>query len=213
MTTSNGYEVELLQAIIARMGATAELTHVPNRRLASLISASNFDIATLQPFDANDNSLYYSCPYIRYENVAVVRADRDLHLDNLSDLADLRVQAFQTAERVLGETYRAMIGRMAEYSETVNQSTQVQMLLLDRVDSIVLDKNILHFHYSQLLDPPPLRSIPISHVLYRAAFKDPSLAEDFDRAQQEFWKSEEFIALQETYFGEVNQALEAYCHD
>lgn len=56
--TADGYELDLLRAIVSRMGAQAEFTHVPNKRIQSLLQQNIGEMATLQPLKGDDAGLF-----------------------------------------------------------------------------------------------------------------------------------------------------------
>ncbi|MFN3711683.1 MAG: substrate-binding periplasmic protein [Alishewanella aestuarii] len=211
LNTGAGYELDLLREIFVAAGWQAEFTHVPNGRLMPMFKSGTFDAVTLQPMSATEPDYFYSCPYIQYQNVVARLATGRGELQSLAELAQQRVIAFQTAQQVLGEEFRRVIPQMASYSETVDQSSQVDMLLRQRADAIVLDLNILGHHLDALAVEPALQIMTFQSSYYRVAFRDAAQAAAFDRAQRELWRQATFIALQQRYFRQANQQLAAFC--
>ena len=214
LNASGGFEIELLREIVSRMGHEAVFIHVPNIRTLTLLETGNGDIATIQPLQSEETSVYYSMPYIQYQNVAITRTADELTLQHASDLTALSVIAFQRANIVLGDDFNDMVQQSTQYSETVDQSTQVKMLLSKRVQSIVLDRNIFTYHYQQADHPEQVTMHELfKPTLYRAAFKDPTLQKAFDRALLSVVLDNWYQQLQIKYFKQINQHLpyEAYC--
>lgn len=210
--TADGYEIELLRALVKRMGATAEFTHVPNKRIQSLLQQNIGDMATLQPLKANEPGLYYSCPYIRYQNVVVSLEVQQLSINSLSDLKNLSVLAFQNASAALGDEFRDIAKQSFKYRETVEQRTQVESLHKMRVQAVVMDINIFYYHHDKIDPPQQVQVHPLfTPSYYRVAFRDKKLADAFNQALQQFWQSPEYQQLQQRYLISDQSSVQAQC--
>ncbi|MBU1309697.1 MAG: transporter substrate-binding domain-containing protein [Gammaproteobacteria bacterium] len=216
LETVSGYELELLREIVRRMGHEAVFVFVPNSRIRGLLESGNGDIASLQPNDTADAELYFSQPYIRYQNVLVSLARDELTITHPADLSDKQVVAFQGASRVLGADYRDAVVHNTGYLETVDQKAQVDMLFSGRAQAIVLDRNIF-MHHQQTSGSPAAVQIHelFNSSLYRAAFRDPQLQRSFDRALLSVLMDNWYQQLQQRYFMQLNQQLpnRFYCDD
>ena len=216
LETVSGYEIELLREVVRRMGHEAVFVFVPNSRIRSLLDSGNGDIATLQPNDVVDPSVFFSQPYIRYQNVVVSRASDELTIAHPADLAEKMVVAFQGASRVLGADYRDAVAQNPGYLENVDQKAQVDMLFNGRAQAIVLDCNIF-MHHQQTNSMPVAVTIHelFSSSLYRAAFRDAALQRSFDRALLSVLLDNWYQQLQLGYFMQQNQQLpnQFYCAD
>ena len=210
----SGYEIELLREVVRRMGHEAVFIFVPNARIRSLLETGNGDIASLQPNLADETGLFFSQPYIRYQNVVVSRSDEELTLQHPADLAGKSVVAFQGAAKVLGPDYHDAVRLNRQYSETVDQRAQVDMLFNNRVQAIVLDRNIFTFHQQNSNAPAAVVMHELfGSTLYRAAFRDPVMQRDFDRALHSVTLDAWYQQLQLKYFMQLNQQLpnKYYC--
>ncbi|MCH8536955.1 MAG: transporter substrate-binding domain-containing protein [Alkalimonas sp.] len=207
-----GFELELLRKVVQRMGYEAVFLHVPNARIRYLLEQGHGDIATLQSVREPSSDLFYSMPYIRYQNAVITLRQNELQIQLSQDLARLRVIAFQNASQVLGQDFAEMTETSRRYQETTNQKTQVDMLLADRVDAVVMDINIFHYFRRVADDNQPIQLhslFPASD--YRAAFRDRRLQQAFDQALAEVQQRERYRQLQLEFFGSVNQ-LTALTH-
>ncbi|MGP9800365.1 substrate-binding periplasmic protein [Rheinheimera sp. NSM] len=210
----SGYEIELLREVVRRMGHEAVFIFVPNARIRPLLESGNGDIASLQPDLADETGLFFSQPYIRYQNVVVTRSSDELTVQHPADLAAKTVIAFQGATKVLGADYTDAIRLNSQYSETVDQRAQVDMLFSDRVQAIVLDRNIFTFHQQNNTAPAAVTMHEVfGSTLYRAAFRDPVLQRAFDRALLSVVLDTWYQQLQLKYFMQLNQQLpnKFYC--
>lgn len=216
LETVSGYEIELLREIVRRMGHEAVFVFVPNSRIRTLLDSGNGDIATLQPNDVVDAEVYFSQPYIRYQNVLITRASDELTITHPADLSDKQVVAFQSAAKVLGAEYGDAVRHNPGYLETVDQKAQVAMLFSGRAQAIVLDRNIFMHHQQTSSSPAAVKVHELfGSSLYRAAFRDPELQRDFDRALLSVLMDNWYQQLQLSYFMQQNQQLpnRFYCSD
>ncbi len=204
----SGYEVELLAEVAARMGFEPIFVFVPNARIKPLLEQGEGDVASLQPVSSDETGLFYSNPYIRYQNIAVSRATDELVISHSSDLGRYTVLAFQNARTVLGPDYTDMAKISAGYRETVDQQAQLKMLLQQRVQVVVMDRNIFNYYRLQEDNAGNLALHALfDSTLYRAAFRDAALQRAFDRALLSVMLDSWYQRLQRKYFGEENQTL------
>lgn len=210
--TADGYELDLLRAIVSRMGAQAEFTHVPNKRIQSLLLQNIGDLATLQPLKAAESGLYYSCPYIRYQNVVVSLELQQLSINSLADLKNFSVLAFQNASAALGEEFRQLAQQSFKYRETVDQRTQVESLHKLRVQAVVMDINIFYYHHDKIEPPQQVQVHPLFPAsYYRVAFREKKLADAFNQAMLQFWQSPEYQQLQQRYLISDQSSIQTQC--
>lgn len=199
-----GYEVELFRQVLTAAGMQPFFIFVPNRRIKTLVSHGDFDVASHQ--SAIDPNGFMSCPYISYSNVVVTLAQRNLLVDSVADLYSLSVMAFHGAANALGSEFSAMAKRNIKYKEQVDQTAQVEMLMLGRVDAIVLDAQVFKSVFQQNLKQTPVDVHAIfPKVEMRALFKDKTLAEKFCNALARYIQTEDFEKLQLKYFNEITQ--------
>ena len=85
LDTVSGYEIELLREVVRRMGYEAKFTFLPNSRIRSQLESGFGDIASLQPNEPDEPGLFFSQPYIRYQNVVVARQSDELTLQHPAD--------------------------------------------------------------------------------------------------------------------------------
>jgi polar amino acid transport system substrate-binding protein len=140
MATQTGYELELLSAVVKRMGFDSQFIHVPNGRLLDLFNEGQADMVSLQRGAVP--GFYATQSYISYQNILIVRQDLYKDIFSLSDLVGLRVMAFQNARLFLPPEYADAISKSSSYLEVVEQHQLPALLLKNRVDVLVMDRNI-----------------------------------------------------------------------
>lgn len=210
--SSDGYEIELLREIARVMQLPAEFTYVPNKRIFTLLQQGIGDIATLQKKAESVPNIFYSCPYIRYQNVAITLAANQISLNDLADLAPFSILAFQNAVQVLPEVYQRIALTSPSYRETVDQRTQVDMLQKQRVQVVVMDMNIFHYYNNKAEQSGQVQIHSLfAPTFYRAAFRSQPLARAFNQALQQVQKSSAYTLLQERYFGNATAAAPPPC--
>ncbi|MEN3160038.1 transporter substrate-binding domain-containing protein [Alkalimonas sp. NCh-2] len=203
---STGFELELLREVSKRMGFDAVFLHVPNARIRYLLEQGHGDVATLQRYAEQPTELFYSLPYVRYQNAVISLREKELVIQHPQDMQRLNVVAFQSAKTVLGDEFGDMAHSSSRYQETTNQKTQVDLLLAGRIDAAVMDINIFHYFRRVSDDSQPIQL----HTLfppsdYRAAFREQTLQQDFDKALQQLFAQPDYHRMQLEFFGSVNQ--------
>lgn len=205
VASQTGYELELLNAVVKRMGFDSQFIHVPNGRLFTLFSDGQADLVSLQR--STPKGFFATQPYISYQNILIVRQDLYKEILNLNDLVGLRVMAFQNARQFLPPDYAEAIAKARSYQEVVEQHQLPALLLKNRVDVLVMDRNIFWHYYRQTApDDSSLRILSFFHSNhYHMLARTPEVAERFNKALAEIKQSELFSQLQLKYFAELNQ--------
>lgn len=205
VATRTGYELELLQQVSLRMHRCAVFIHTPNGRLLELFKQGVADFVSLQR--NTPDGFYATQTYISYENVVITRSDLQPPVHTLDDLAGRRVTAFQNARLLLPPAYASLLPRLSSYLEVVEQHQLPAMLLKDRVDALVMDKNIFEYYYQRTTSGDrSLQQLPLfgkNH--YHLLGRDPWLVQRFDQALQLFQLSKEYQQLQLKYFRQADQ--------
>ncbi|WP_337881319.1 transporter substrate-binding domain-containing protein [Rheinheimera sp.] len=203
--SQSGFELELLKHVSQQTGRCARFLHVPNGRLLEQFNEGQADLVSLQR--TVPDGLHATAPYIRYENVLIIRKDAVRSVRRLSDLAGKRLMAFQNASQFLTDDYRRMLPLLASYQEVVEQQKLPSMLLKKRVDALVMDRNIFEYYYRQTA--PEDSSLQQLHWFgvnsYHLLGRDPQLVQQFSQALQQFQQTDAFYQLQLQFFRQANQ--------
>lgn len=201
----SGFELELLKTVSQQLGRCAKFLHVPNGRLLELYQQGQGDLVSLQR--SVPDGLYATAPYIRYENVLIIRKDALRTIRRLTDLAGLRLMAFQNASQFLSDDYRRMLPLLASYLEVVEQHQLPSMLLKNRVDALVMDRNIFDYYYRQTA--PNDSSLQQLHWFgvnsYHLLGRNQALVQQFSQALVQFQQTAAFHQLQLQFFQQANQ--------
>lgn len=201
-STHMGVELELMRAVLDDMGHEILPIYVPFGRTVRLVEQGFGDIGlTVNEKHDIDKSIL-SNPYIIYQNVAVTLAESKFTVDDISDLQDKSVVAFQTASSVLGEPFHTLMAGRSRYSEMPEQERQVSMLLLGSVDAVIMDRNI--FTYLKSAMPEQYRRDTVIHELfpislYSAAIPSAALRSEFNVALAHFIEDGRYEVLLRKY--------------
>lgn len=201
----SGYELDLLNRIGELMGRCISFTHAPNGRLLELFLQGKGDLVSFQ--HSEPSGLYATEPYIVYEIVLIVSKKSPRQVKTLADLSGLRVLAFQNANLFLSTEYRNVVPFMASYQEVVNQDKLPQLLLKERVDALVMDRNIFEHYYKATA--PDDESLQVLNLLGHNSFhllgRTEELATEFNESLARFQQSSDYKKLQLKYFKLANQ--------
>jgi len=202
--TNSGYELELLTQVIELMGYGVRYIYVPYGRSQKLLSDPDIDGITTMTANTEANVERLTDSYVTYHNSVISLAEKKLKIRTLSDLSNVGVISFHNAKALLGKKYHDAVDKNPSYLEIAKQSTQVKLFLKDRVDCIVIDKNIFNYFFKQLdVDKPVVFHNIFPPIDYQMVFKDPKLVLSFNKHLTDFKSTEKYRSLQQKYLSEA----------
>ena len=190
--TNSGIELDVVREALGIKGYVIIPKYVPfARRTLELLEKRVDGVLTV-----NTNSgieAFYSDEHIVCENVVVSLKKKGLKVETVQDLKGKSVVAFQEATVYLGEDFAAMARENPRYRELAKQRLQLNLLYGDRVDAIVLDRNIfLHLKAkNQKVDttqPVDLYRI-FKPTPFRVAFSNRKVRDDFNEGLKKLRES------------------------
>lgn len=179
-----GIEVEIAEQALAAAGYKMMGLQFPPARGLAMQRAGQLDMLLTVDEGIGGND-YFSAPYVSFQNVAITLAARNLPIRRIEDLADYSVAAFQNANVILGERFKAVVERHADYKEYSQQIIQNNLLFTSHVDVVVGDRRIFRY-FTTRLDPKVDANQAITvHAIFppsprKAVFKDPELRDRFN---------------------------------
>jgi polar amino acid transport system substrate-binding protein len=200
---NKGFEVELMQQILASIGHDVQMLYVPYGRTYATLQREKADIGmTLTQRSGVDPSLL-SQPYVTYQNVAVSLKNKTKDIDQISDLEFVSVVAFQSAKNVLGEEFNKMANKNTLYIELPDQRSQVELFWLGNIEAVVMDVNIFGYfsqvrqveNWDQLIEIHEF--FPPTH--YSSAIPDATLRDAFNQALASYKQQPAYRQLLEKY--------------
>ena len=200
---NSGFELELIRAIIQRMGKTVDFQYANFGRTSKMLDMSDIDaIMTTNARVFTDPSVL-SQPYIKYQNVAVSLAENNLSIERVAELGRYKIVSFQMAHKILGREFQYASLASPLYSQLGDQSKQPGMLFRKRADVLVMDKRIFFYMLQQSAWADQTDKVMIHPIFptteYSMAFKDKQNVGLFNAELTKFLNSKEYVQLRKKY--------------
>lgn len=161
-TPPSGISWELATEIFQRMGREILPSFAPNSRMSLSLSQGTADAAVeVQP---TNPTLFYSTPFISYQNFVFLPASAKIDFKQWSDLAGKKVCAWQGASQDLGEEFSSAIENFEAYREFGEQKHQVQRWMLGSCDAVIIDKTVFFWWLKELQDPAYSQQAPATNL-------------------------------------------------
>ncbi len=197
-----GIELDIVREALAMKGYRVKTKYVPFARRIREIAQREVDgVLTV-----NENSgldVFLSDQHITCENVAVSLKKKKFNIQKIGDLKDRSILTFQNAKKYLGQEFVAAAEASPDYREISKQELQINLLYGDRVDVIVLDRNIFYYHKknNKMVDTTqPIDIWPIfSEVSFRVGFVDEKVRDDFNDGLKQLRESGRYDEIIKQY--------------
>lgn len=202
-----GIEVEIAEQALAAAGYRMVAQQFPPARALAMHRAGQLDVL-LTVDEGIGGHDHFSEPYIVYQNVAITLSSRNLQIKRIEDLANYSVAAFQNAEVILGERFKALVLNHSNYKEYPQQIIQNNLLYTQRVDVVVGDRRIFRY-FSTQLGPKVDVSQPITlHPIFpptprKAVFKDFVIRDRFNAGLKTIQSNGVYDAILKKYAGQL----------
>jgi len=198
----SGIELDILKEAFSLSNITVKPIYVPLARLNKQIETDEVDGSATILESLGFKNVYYSDVYITYKNIAVSLKKNNINIKSIADLRNMDIITFQNAKKYLGLEFSQAVSQNSSYYEFYDQEKQVKMLYKDRIQVIILDKNI--FHYYRQNSVKEYKKEIVTHEIfpvnqYKIAFKDPKIRDKFNKGLKELKKS-----------GRYNQIINKY---
>lgn len=200
--TDSGIELDIVREALQIKGYAVKAKFVPFARVRRELMSREVDGAmTINPDSGIET--FYSNEHLVCQNVVVTLKKNGFHVRGIADLKDISVIAFQDATLYLGKDFAAMSETNPKYKEIANQEIQINLLYTNRVDAIVLDKNIFYHHrkHNTMVDtsqPVDIWTI-FEPTAFSVAFVDQKVRDDFNEGLKELRKSGRYDEIIKRY--------------
>lgn len=144
--TDTGMELDVVQIIFEKLGYSIIPVYVPYARVLTHLKGNIVQGAMTINESSGVKDVFYTDSHITYQNVAVSLTSNNFEINNISELEQYTVLAFQNATKYLGSDFFDMSNNNPLYKETAKQQSQVPMLYLKRYQLVVLDINIFKYY-------------------------------------------------------------------
>lgn len=200
---SSGIEYEIIYDALELKGYKMKSSFVPFARLFKTVEQLNYDAVATVKEVTPIKGIYYSNEYITYSNVVISVAE--YQINNLKDLKNKKIIAFQNATMYLGKEFENEVKNNKNYTELANQEAQVASLMNGRTEVIVIDENIFKYYFqkSKLFKQKPYKIYRIfSPTSYKIAFKDKKIRDDFNEGLKILKSNSKYKEVFEKYLKE-----------
>ena len=178
-----GIEMDIVREALEMKGYRIKTKYVPFARRIREIAEGEVD-GVLTVNENSELDVFLSDEHIACENVAVSLKKNNFKIEQISDLKDKSILTFQNAGKYLGKEFVAAADASPDYREISKQELQINLLYGHRVDVIVLDKNIFHYHRKRnkrvdITQPIDMWNI-FGKLPFRVGFVDKKVRDDFN---------------------------------
>jgi len=188
----SGIELDIVKEIFSLSNITVKPIYVPLARLSKQIELDEVDGSATIMESLGFKNVYYSDIYITYKNVAVSLKKNGIEIISISDLRNKDIITFQNAKKYLGHDFAKAVSQNTNYYEFYNQQKQVKMLYKNRIQVIILDKNIFHY-YKQYIEKDFNEKVVFHEIFpvneYKIAFKNSKIRDKFNLGLKKIKKS------------------------
>lgn len=200
--TKSGIELDIVREALKNKGYTIKPKYVPFARVKRELKDQTVDGAlTINPDSGIE--AFYSDQHITCENVVISLKGNKFNIKDVNDLRGKSVLAFQDATRYLGKDFASMAKENRKYREISKQQIQINLLYSNRVDTIVLDKNIFYYHRQRNDMVDTSQPIDTWHIFlptpFSVAFVDEEVMNDFNEGLKQLRKTGRYDEIWEKY--------------
>ena len=200
--TKSGIELDIVREALKDKGYTIKPKYVPFARVKRELKDKTVDGAlTINPDSGIE--AFYSDEHIACENVVISLKENEFNIKDVNGLKGKSVLAFQDATLYLGKDFASMAKKNNEYREIPKQQLQINLLYSNRVDTIVLDKNIFYYHRQRNDMVNTSQPIDTWHIFpptpFTVAFVDEEVRNDFNEGLKQLRKTGRYDEIVKKY--------------
>ena len=199
----SGFELDLIRNILKKMGKSTKFVYTQFGHSSKMLEVKEVDAVMTTNHDVFDDNSKLSDEYITYQNVAISLKNSNLTVNRIEDLANYSIASFQKADKVLGQVFADAVDKCPLYVKIADQSQQPMLLLKNRVEVLVMDRNIFKYFARELgikdMDAQFTfhQIFPKTH--YRMAFKNKKYVQIFNDTFALYKQTDEYLFLRKNY--------------
>ncbi|ALS99808.1 substrate-binding periplasmic protein [Lacimicrobium alkaliphilum] len=207
--TRTGLEIDIFREALAVRGHDLLVVHLSNNKLQRALEAvPQLDAVTTQK-PLPDSPWHFVDEFTYYHNFAISRQTDHLQIEQISDLTNYKVIAFEGAGQFLGPDFRRLFARdgshTRHYQEIASQRRQMAMFWTGKAEVVVADRTVFDW-YRQRMDMQLHTDEPVSYhdifpgkTWYGVYFRDAGMARDFAEGLAEIKASGLYDLLYQNY--------------
>jgi polar amino acid transport system substrate-binding protein len=207
--TRTGLEIDIFREALAINGHELLVVHLSNNKLQRALEAvPQLDAVTTQK-PIPDSRWHFVDEFTYYHNFAISRQADDLEIEQISDLTNYQVIAFEGASQFLGTDFGRLFARDGShnrrYQEIASQRRQMAMFWTGKAEVVIADRTVFDW-YRQRMDMQLHTDEPVSYhdifpgkTWYGVYFRDAYMARDFEQGLAEIKASGLYDLLYQSY--------------
>ena len=204
-----GLEIDIVRKAMKYVGYKIQPVLFDHNMLLTSVKRNLVDAAAT--VSETDPDLFYSKPFIHYQNVAISHQSDHLTIHNIEDLEGLKIVAWGNAHLHLGPLFNQLFSKETitaanrYYSENYNQLSQCKMFWLHRAQVILIDKTIFGWCNRELKGQVKMDDTPVMHHIfgdrtnYPVAFHSEKLRDAFNAGLEKVKASGEYKMFYQKY--------------
>jgi polar amino acid transport system substrate-binding protein len=193
----DGIEYQLVSRIFSQAGYQVEYELHSYSRLLKQFTDRKLDCAS--PVAVPIEGAVYTDAYLPFQDVAISLKRSALRIDNLADLAQKRIVAYQQANQVLGADFSKAVAQ-ANYLELAERELQLDLLFNGRVDVVIGERRVLHYLAAKIAPQIALSNHKLfAEKMYPAACWRAELSAIFNRGLAQLRHSGELEHMLQQY--------------
>ena len=200
---TKGLEVDIMRLALA--DDSLSFVQMPYADLQAAVQRGRADISA-GVRQTDDAEVFYSEPFITFENAAISKKSDHLEIADIADLGDHQVLTWQGADRELGGAFERLFApdspHRVNYVEVPDQKEQVRRFWEGAGSVAVIDLSIFAYFTKEL--GHTMAEVDVHRLFppvtdFRVAFKDHNLRDAFNLRLAELCRSGAYEALLERY--------------
>lgn len=200
---NSGYELDLVRNILEKMGKSTKFIYTQYGHSSKMLAVKEVDAVMTTNQSVFKDVSKLSDAYITYQNVAITLKISDITINSIDDIANYTVTSFQKADKLLGQAFANAVDKSPLYMKVADQSQQPKLLLKNRAQVLIMDKNIFTY-FAKALGIENINERFTFHPIfpkthYRMAFKNQEHVQLFNHSLAQYKLTEDYAKLREKY--------------
>ena len=196
-------QLDIIREALAFSNIEVDFIHIPLARHINSYRQLMLDGIITLPQEYPTGDIHLSVPYINYQNVAISITANDFDIEELADLKNKTISAFQNASAFLGNTYKDIADNAPYYEEVADQKKQMRNLFELKVEVAIADINIFKFFIREQTSGIYNRAVSIHKIFperpYVIGFRSDEMRKKFDLGLFNLKQSGRYKAIVEQY--------------
>ncbi len=211
---TSGLEVDIVNAVFTHTKYTPSLVQLPRVRMIQSFNSGNFDGILTSNVSLNGEGCITDW-YIKHQNVGVTLSQREIAVEDITDIAKLSIITFDGATRFLGPKFAAETRKSPRYVESSDQNVHIALLYNGYFDAAIGDEWILKLaQVNQKKKSGTFRPLTIHRVLpttfYAARFQEQTICNAFNAGLNKIRKSGLYDRIARGHYDEISAQISTY---